>query len=58
MIIYEIQDLSGRTIMQGKKIPLDDFTSFELDLSELVQGSYMIVIRQNGITSKEKLIKI
>lgn len=58
IILYEIQDLSGRTIMQGNKIPADDFTSVDLDLSELVQGSYMIVIRQNGITSKEKLIKI
>jgi hypothetical protein len=57
-VYYDIQDLSGRTILRGSKTPVEDFTSIDLDLSSLVQGSYMVIIRQNGITTKEKLIRI
>lgn len=57
-ITYEIRDLSGRTILHATKTPVEDFTGLELNIADLVQGSYLLVVSQNGIIAQEKLIKI
>lgn len=57
-IMYEVQDISGRIIMQGIKKVAAKYSPIDLDISGLVNGMYIIVVSQNGFKTKGKLIKM
>lgn len=57
-IQYFIQDLTGRTLMSGE-IPLSSNEAIlDLNIQELVSGSYILNLEQNGKVIRTNLIKI
>jgi len=57
-IQYFIQDLTGRTLLSGTKRLSNNEAILDLNLQELVSGSYILNLEQNGKVIRTNLIKI
>jgi hypothetical protein len=57
-ITYTIEDVSGRTIQRGQLTPTSNEMELNLDVFQLIAGSYILSIQQQGAVRRLKMIKM
>lgn len=57
-IRYSLMDVTGRMVSEGRLEGSAEAQQLPLDLSALQAGSYFLTVEQNGLRSRDKIVKI
>ena len=57
-ILYEIRDITGRTVRSGQLTPTSGLAVLDLNAHDLISGSYILSVHQNGNTRQQKIVRI